>query len=40
MDVTKENSVEERDQGQHYELLRELGDCYRSVGDFAQALRC
>ena len=40
MDVTKENSVEERNQGQHYELLCELGDCYRSVGDFAQALRC
>jgi len=25
---------------QHYEVLRELGDCYTSVGDYGQAQRC
>ncbi len=40
MDITKQNSIEEHDPAQHYELLRELGDCYTSVGEFAQAQRC
>ncbi|OHB63327.1 MAG: hypothetical protein A2Y77_06815 [Planctomycetes bacterium RBG_13_62_9] len=25
---------------QHYEVLRELGDCYTSVGNYSQAHRC
>ncbi len=34
------NEVEKRKRTQHYEVLRELGDCYTSVGNYAQAQRC
>jgi tetratricopeptide (TPR) repeat protein len=40
MDMKQENVVEEFDSTQHYEVLQELGDCYTSVGKYAQAQRC
>ncbi|GAI22420.1 unnamed protein product, partial [marine sediment metagenome] len=36
----RKNGVEEQDLTQHYEVLQELGDCYTSVGNGAQAQRC
>ena len=39
MEITPENSIEEHNCTQHYEVLQELGDCYTSVGNFAQAQR-
>ncbi len=40
MDITDKNVVEEHDSTQHYEVLQELGDCYTSVGNYAQAQHC
>jgi len=39
MEITPENSIEEHNCTQHYEVLQELGDCYTSVGNFTQAQR-
>jgi len=36
----RKNDVEEQDLTQHYEVLQELGDCYASIGNGAQAQRC
>jgi tetratricopeptide (TPR) repeat protein len=36
----RKNDVEEQDLTQHYEVLQELGDCYTSIGNGAQAQRC
>ncbi|MHC4238305.1 MAG: tetratricopeptide repeat protein [Planctomycetota bacterium] len=33
-------STEEQDLTQHYEVLQQLGDCYTSVGDYAEAQKC
>ena len=40
MDITQKNVAEEHDPTQHYEALQELGDCYTSVGNYAQAQHC
>ena len=40
MDKTQADSVEKHKQMQYYEVLRELGDCYTSVGNYSQAQRC
>ncbi|MHC4171495.1 MAG: tetratricopeptide repeat protein [Planctomycetota bacterium] len=40
MDITEKNVVEEHDSTQHYEVLQELGDCYTSIGNYAQAQHC
>ncbi len=40
MDMTQNNTGQEHDSTQHYEVLQELGDCHTSVGDFVQAQRC
>jgi len=40
MDIIETNEVEKHKQTQHYEVLRELGDCYTSVGNYSQAHRC
>jgi len=40
MDVTQKNNTDGQNCTQHYEVLQELGDCYTSVGDYAQAQRC
>jgi tetratricopeptide (TPR) repeat protein len=40
MDSAGTDRVEKHKRMQHYEVLRELGDCYTSVGDYRQAQRC
>ncbi|MBN1359567.1 MAG: tetratricopeptide repeat protein [Sedimentisphaerales bacterium] len=40
MDMAQANDVDKHDRTQHYEVLRELGDCYTSVGNYSQAQRC
>jgi Flp pilus assembly protein TadD len=40
MDMAGTNRVEKHKRMQHYEVLRELGDCYTSVGNYSQAQRC
>jgi tetratricopeptide (TPR) repeat protein len=40
MNGTSINEVEKQKRTQHYEVLRELGDCYTSVGNYSQANRC
>ncbi|MBN2133948.1 MAG: tetratricopeptide repeat protein [Sedimentisphaerales bacterium] len=40
MDTARTNEVEKHKHTQHYEVLREMGDCYTSVGDYGQAQRC
>jgi cytochrome c-type biogenesis protein CcmH/NrfG len=40
MDMSRTNSMERHKRTQHYEMLRELGDCYTSVGNYSQAQRC
>lgn len=40
MDILNTNEIEKYKLAQHYEVLRELGDCYTSVGDYGQAQRC
>jgi len=37
MDITQNNTNEQHDSTQHYEVLQELGDCYTSVGNYTQA---
>jgi Flp pilus assembly protein TadD len=40
MDSTGTDRVDKHKRMQHYEVLRELGDCYTSVGNYPQAQRC
>jgi cytochrome c-type biogenesis protein CcmH/NrfG len=40
MDTTQTNNVEKHNRTQRYEVLKELGDCYNSVGNYTQAQRC
>lgn len=40
MDMVQADEIDRHKQTQHYEVLRELGDCYTSVGDYGQAQRC
>lgn len=40
MDIMNTNEIERHKLTQHYEVLRELGDCYTSVGNYGQAQRC
>jgi tetratricopeptide (TPR) repeat protein len=40
MDIIETNEIEQHKRTQHYEVLRELGDCYTSVGNYSQAHRC
>ncbi len=40
MDITNVNEIGKHKLTQHYEVLRELGDCYTSVGNYSQAHRC
>ena len=37
MDITQDSSIAEHNSTQHYEVLRELGDCYATVGRYEQA---
>ena len=40
MDVLKETKIPDNGWTQHYDVVKELGDCYVSVGDFEQARMC
>ena len=40
MDMTKETKIPDVGFTQHYDVVKELGECYASVGDFDQAQRC
>lgn len=40
MDKAGTDRVEKHKRMQHYEVLRELGDCYTSIGNYSQAQRC
>ncbi len=40
MDVTQDNTAEQEDITQRYEVLQEQGDCYTSVGNYTQAQQC
>ncbi len=40
MDVTQNNTEQQHDSTQHYEVLMELGDCHTSVGDYPEAQQC
>lgn len=41
MDLTKQNTIiPEAGLKQHYDVLKELGDCYASVGKYEQAKQC
>ena len=40
MDITQDNTNQQHDSTQHYEVLQELGDCHTSVGDYFKAQQC
>jgi len=40
MNTARTNDADRHQHVQHYEVLRELGDCYTSVGNYSQAQRC
>jgi tetratricopeptide (TPR) repeat protein len=40
MDVKQNNTDQQHDSTQHYEVLMELGDCHTSVGDYVEAQQC
>jgi tetratricopeptide (TPR) repeat protein len=40
MDTARTNDTDRHKHTQHYQVLRELGDCYTSVGNYIQAQRC
>ncbi|MBN1974921.1 MAG: tetratricopeptide repeat protein [Sedimentisphaerales bacterium] len=37
MDIAQNDTNQEHDSTQHYEILQELGDCYCSIGDYDRA---
>jgi tetratricopeptide (TPR) repeat protein len=40
MDILKETKIPDNGWTQHYDVMKELGDCYLSVGDYEQAKKC
>jgi Flp pilus assembly protein TadD len=40
MDAAQTDRIDKHKRTQHYEVLRELGDCYTSVGNYSQAQSC
>lgn len=40
MDMIKETKIPDTGWTQHYDVVKELGDCYASVGNFREAQRC
>ena len=40
MNVKQNNTEQQHDSTQHYEVLMELGDCHTSVGDYHEAQQC
>ena len=37
MDITQDNTDQQCDSTQHYEVLQQLGDCYASIGNYQEA---
>lgn len=37
MDITRNDTSQQHDSTQHFEILQELGDCYCSMGDYERA---
>jgi tetratricopeptide (TPR) repeat protein len=40
MDITGNDTEQQQDSTESYEVLQELGDCYTSVGNYAEAHKC
>jgi len=40
MDITQNDTTEQENTTQRYEVLQELGDCYASVGNYEQGQKC
>jgi len=40
MDITQDSAEQQHNSTQHYEVLQQLGDCYASVGNYAEAQKC
>ncbi len=40
MDIVKQTKIPEAGWTQHYDVLKELGDCYTSVGEYEKAREC
>ena len=40
MDIVKQTKIPESGWTQHYDVLKELGDCYTSVGEYEKAREC
>ena len=40
MDMIKETKIPDTGWTQHYDVVKELGDCYASVGNFREAQKC
>ncbi|MHC4112153.1 MAG: tetratricopeptide repeat protein [Planctomycetota bacterium] len=40
MDITENNTEQQQDSSEDYGVVQELGDCYTSVGNYAEAHKC
>jgi tetratricopeptide (TPR) repeat protein len=40
MNMTHTKGMDQHQPARHYEVLREMGDCYTSIGRYSQAQRC
>lgn len=40
MDINSQNVLDKHNETQHYEVLKELGDCYTSTGNYKGAKHC
>ena len=40
MDITQDSADQQHNSTQHYEVLQQLGDCYASLGNYAEAQKC
>jgi tetratricopeptide (TPR) repeat protein len=40
MDITENDTEQQQDSTESYEVVQELGDCYTSVGNYAEAHKC
>jgi tetratricopeptide (TPR) repeat protein len=40
MDIIQDSADQQCNSTQHYEVLQQLGDCYTSVGNYAEAQKC
>ena len=40
MDITENDTQRQQDSTEDYGVVQELGDCYTSVGNYAEAHKC